>query len=103
MFDFGNWNFDLDDNNIPDIFGVDTDGDGDGNEDVVIREQYQERNGNGMISGVYADNLDNFDPTEADMSAVSGNPEQWEYQGDAGRCSVYARRRSKSCSGSDRN
>lgn len=87
---------DADGDGYIDHFAAYQDLDGDGNEDVVIREQYQERNGNGMISGVYADNLDNFDPAEADMSAVSGNPEQsmeqWEYQGDTGRCALYSQK-----------
>lgn len=113
--------------------------DGDGNEDVIVKEQYFDQDGDGKIdtfvvntdadgdhvfeavevynideetgeidvntistenvnaaSGLYADDLDNFNPSTADMDAVSGNPEEamerWEYQGDTERCALYAQK-----------
>lgn len=50
----------------------------------------------GNISGVRADDLKNFDPQTADMSAVSGDPaksmREWEYQGNTGRCALYSQK-----------
>ena len=75
--------------------------DGNGNEDVIVREQYFDQDGDGMenvnvASGLYADDLEHFDPLTADMDAVSGNPEEamekWEYQGDTGRCALYSQK-----------
>ena len=65
--------------------------DGDGNEDQIIREQWT-----GNVAGVCADELGNFDPSKANMNAVSGNPvlsmKEWEYQGDTGRCALYSQK-----------
>lgn len=225
MFDFNNWDFDLDGDGVPDLFVSDTDGDGipdtygmdsngdgivdtwhseldadgdgridtiidgydynqdgaidsqtiyydndqngvyeevikaydanedgymddfttyrdldeDGSEDEIVKEQYLDQDEDGIIdtyvmnadldgdhafetvkvynidmetdeieispisienvniaSGLYADDLDNFDPSTADMDVVSGNPgesmEQWEYQGGTGRCALYSQK-----------
>ncbi len=50
----------------------------------------------GNIAGAYVDDLDNFNPAEADMSRVSGDPvhamQEWEYQGDTGRCALYSQK-----------
>lgn len=50
----------------------------------------------GAASSTYADELDNFNPANADMNLVSGDPEsameEWEYQGDTGRCALYAQK-----------
>ena len=44
----------------------------------------------------YIDDLENFDPEQATPSDVSGMPERsmeyWEYQGDTGRCALYAQK-----------
>lgn len=71
--------------------------DGDGNEDLIITEKLT---GTGhsaeTVAGTYADDLGNFNPASADMGRVSGNPqnamEEWEYQGDTGRCALYAQK-----------
>ena len=50
----------------------------------------------GCVAGTYADELRNFNPDHADMDAVSGDPEtsmqEWEYQGDTGRCALYSQK-----------
>lgn len=72
--------------------------DGDGNEDLVITEKLT---GAGLhsvetVAGTYADDLGNFNPAHADMNRVCGEPEsameEWEYQGDTGRCALYAQK-----------
>lgn len=130
---------DADGDGCIDDFTAYQDLDGDGNEDVIAREQYFDQDGDGktdicmvnmeeggnhvfevveiynideetgeiavspismenvnVASGLYADDLDNFDPSTADMAVVSGNPEesmeQWEYQGDTGRCALYSQK-----------
>ena len=75
--------------------------DEDGNEDFIIKEQFLSMDedgtsGIGNIASTYVDELENFDPENADMDCVSGNPEQsmkeWEYQGDTGRCALYSQK-----------
>jgi len=50
----------------------------------------------GNISGVCIDELKNFDPTKADMNAISGDPaksmQEWEFQGNSGRCALYSQK-----------
>lgn len=50
----------------------------------------------GSASATCISDLTNFDPAEADMSKVSGNPapsmQEWEYQGDTGRCALYSQK-----------
>lgn len=131
--------YDADGDGYIDSFTSYQDLDEDGNENVIVKEQYFDRDGDGKIdtfvvntdadgdhtfeavevynideetgeidvspilaenvnaaSGLYADDLDNFDPSTADMDAVSGNPEEsmerWEYQGDTGRCALYSQK-----------
>lgn len=72
--------------------------DGDGNEDLIITEELTAagRHSVETVAGTYADDLGNFNPAAADMSRVCGNPqnamEEWEYQGDTGRCALYAQK-----------
>lgn len=48
------------------------------------------------INSTFADELGNFDPSQADPDAVSGNPEEamnvWEFQGDTNRCALYSQK-----------
>lgn len=50
----------------------------------------------GNVSGVCADELENFDPANADPDAVSGDPgrsmQEWEFQGETGRCALYSQK-----------
>lgn len=50
----------------------------------------------GTVFGTYADELGKFNPAQADMNRVCGDPEsameEWEYQGDTGRCALYAQK-----------
>lgn len=47
-------------------------------------------------NGMYAYELDNFDPDSAEPDDVIGNPEgameEWDYQGDTNRCAVYSQK-----------
>lgn len=71
--------------------------DGDGSEDLIITEELTAV-GHSVetVAGTYADDLGKFNPAAADMDRVSGNPqiamEEWEYQGDTGRCALYAQK-----------
>lgn len=99
--------FDQDGDGKIDTFVVNTDADGDHVFEAVEVYNIDEETGEidispismenvNAASGLYADDLDNFDPSTADMDAVSGNPEesmeQWEYQGDTGRCALYSQK-----------
>lgn len=72
--------------------------DGDNKEDLIITEELVADGVHSVetVAGTYADNLGNFNPAAADMERVSGNPqdamEEWEYQGDTGRCALYAQK-----------
>jgi hypothetical protein len=50
----------------------------------------------GNTAGVYIDDLEQFDPSKADMDSVSGDPagsmKEWEFQGDTGRCALYSQK-----------
>lgn len=50
----------------------------------------------GNVSGVCVDDLENFDPANADPDAVSGDPgrsmQEWEFQGETGRCALYSQK-----------
>lgn len=90
--------FDADGDGIMDTAVTYQDFDGDGNEDLVITEKLT---GAGLhsvetVAGTYADDLGNFNPAHADMDRVCGEPEsameEWEYQGDTGRCALYAQK-----------
>lgn len=47
-------------------------------------------------NGTYAEELDNFDPADADQDGVMGDPEEaldfWEFQGNTYRCAVYSQK-----------
>ncbi len=67
-----------------------------GSEEVYGIDNHPSLQAAGNIAGVCIDDLGNFDPEKADMSAVSGDPAQsmkeWEYQGDTGRCALYSQK-----------
>lgn len=99
---------------------LDTDGDGridtyifksdtdlDGVFDVVEVYDYQPQTGAIVlapldpemypkVTGCCVEDLGNFDPTQANADAVSGNPTEsmklWEFQGDTGRCALYSQK-----------
>lgn len=86
------------------IYGSDLDADG----DFETLEVYDYDNETGEIElldfymdpveegGTYYIEPEQFDPDSADMDAVSGDPgqsmEEWEYQGDTGRCALYSQK-----------
>lgn len=87
------------------VFSSDTDSDG--VFEMVEVYDYNPNNGTVMLksintsginqgSGFGADHLGNFDPAHSNPDAVSGNPaeamEDWEYQGDTGRCALYSQK-----------
>lgn len=45
---------------------------------------------------LFAEDLENFDPANADIDDVTGNPEEsmeeWEFQGDTNRCALYSQK-----------
>ena len=47
-------------------------------------------------NGTFAEELDNFDPADADQDGVMGDPEEaldfWEFQGNTYRCAVYSQK-----------
>ncbi len=47
-------------------------------------------------NGTYAEELNNFDPADADQDGVMGDPEEaldfWEFQGNTYRCAVYSQK-----------
>lgn len=94
---------DLDDDGVIDAYVMNVDLDGDGVFETVGVYNVDEETGMIDAEPVYVENmgiasndLDNFDPSEADMDSVTGNPEEsmehWEYQGDTGRCALYSQK-----------
>lgn len=81
---------DTDNNGTFDTMFLDTDEDGDFDTMFADTEEA------GDIGATCIDELRQFDPALADMDAVSGNPEQsmeqWEFQGDTGRCALYSQK-----------
>lgn len=48
------------------------------------------------VQSTYAEQLDNFDPSESNPALVSGDPatsmEEWEFQGSTNRCALYSQK-----------
>lgn len=93
---------DTDGDGTPDTYVVQVDADGDQEfeesqtfrfnpETGEIAPLDQAENGVG-----YVQDLENFDPDEADPDKVVGDPEesmeQWEFQGNTGRCALYSQK-----------
>lgn len=98
--------FDRDGDGNIDTYVFQTDGDGDGAFDAIQVYDVDPATHEvhliplddelGHVAGTYADELEQFDPAHADMDAVSGDParamEQWEFQGNTGRCALYSQK-----------
>ena len=87
------------------VFGSDTDHDG--VFEAVEVYDYHPENGSveltplssdsyKIAAGCNSDELGNFDPAKADPNAVVGDPSDsmkvWEFQGDTGRCALFAQK-----------
>lgn len=98
---------DTDGDNIFDTYinYADTDGDGifDAAEVYDITNNFGIPEFDGMVdldetsgSGLYLDDLENFDPSDADADDLSGNPaesmQEWEFQGETNRCALYSQK-----------
>lgn len=93
---------DTDGDEIPDTYVVQSDYDGDQVFDAVDVYDYDPQSGvvdliyQEDIGGGYIQEQENFDPDAADPEDICGNPaasmEEWEYQGDTGRCALYSQK-----------
>ncbi len=96
------------DDNVDYLDYEDTDDvDTDTEEDEFDYADYEEDDEEGLVlptvdydttreNGTYYDELDNFDPADADNEGVIGDPEDaleyWEFQGQTNRCAIYAQK-----------
>lgn len=48
------------------------------------------------VPGLFAEDLENFDPSNADPHDITGNPDEsmaeWEFQGNTNRCALYSQK-----------
>lgn len=96
---------DLDEDGRVDDVKMYVDEDGDGRADAEFENVFSApaRSASGLADGfsgavnsTYADELNNFEPDNADPDSVYGDPgasmEHWDYQGETNRCALYSQK-----------
>lgn len=94
---------DLDGDGFEESSYMESDYDGDGNPDSTeyfyidpLTQEYYQVDSWGAIPSTGLVELENFDPAQSDPEKVTGDPassmEEWEFQGDTGRCALYSQK-----------
>lgn len=90
-FDYSDYEPDLDYESDPDY---DTDYEAEEEPEELYLEPTEDYDDND--NGMYYQDLENFDPDNADPDKVIGDPEdamdEWEYQGNTNRCAIYSQK-----------